>query len=162
VVGSRATAGTPCANRSPVTLRSSEVESERGRTIEASVGFICAGAGVGTSLAWRGTARRAERRGVLWCCQGALNMWLCYSARVLAPAEHPNVRILPYGLCKISSLHLELPSSCEFQGEIGSGLEDMVALSLVCLYCSSRDKTDAKPCQTTLVWFQTSQGLCLG
>jgi hypothetical protein len=70
----------------------------------------------------------------------------------LAPAEHPNVRILPYELCKISCLHLELSSLCEFQGEIRSGLEDMVVPSLVCLHCSSRDKTDAKPCQTTLVW----------
>jgi hypothetical protein len=52
VVGSRAAAGTPCAERSPVILRSGEVESERGCTVEASVVFI--GAGVGTSLAWRG------------------------------------------------------------------------------------------------------------
>jgi hypothetical protein len=72
------------------------------------------------------------------------------------------VRILPYDLCKISSLHLELSSSCEFQGEIGSGLEDMVAPILVCLHCSPRDKTDAKPCQMTLLWFQTSQGCGLG
>jgi hypothetical protein len=72
------------------------------------------------------------------------------------------VRILPYYLCKISSLHLELSSSCEFQGEIGSVLEDMVAPSLVCLHYSSRDKTDAKLCQTTLVWFQTFQGCALG
>jgi hypothetical protein len=48
VVGSRAAAGTPCAERSPVNLRSGEVESERGHTIEASVGFIGVGAGVGT------------------------------------------------------------------------------------------------------------------
>jgi hypothetical protein len=57
VVGSRAAAGTPCAERSPVILRSGEVESERGRTDEASVGFIGVGAGVGagvgTGLAWR-------------------------------------------------------------------------------------------------------------
>jgi hypothetical protein len=72
------------------------------------------------------------------------------------------MRILPYDLCKISSLHLELSSSCKFQGEIGSRLEDMVAPSLVCLHCSTRDKTDAKPCQTTLVWFQTFQGCALG
>jgi hypothetical protein len=99
-----------------------------------------------------GLARRgAERRDMVWCCQGTSNTWSCYSAQVLAPAEQPNVRILPFDLCKISFLHLELSSSCEFKGEIGSGLEDMVAPSLVCLYCSSRDKTDAKPCQTTLV-----------
>jgi hypothetical protein len=50
-----------------VVLRSGEVESERGRTVEASVGFIGAGAGVGMGLAWRG-ARGAERQGVLWRC----------------------------------------------------------------------------------------------
>jgi hypothetical protein len=72
------------------------------------------------------------------------------------------VRFLPYDLCKISSLHLELSSSCEFHGEIGSGLEDMVVPSLVCLHYSSRDKTDAKPCKTTLDWFQTSLGCALG
>jgi hypothetical protein len=117
--------------------------------------------GCGVGVARRGV-RGAECRGVLWHCQGASNTWSCYSAQVLAPAEQPNVRILPYDLCKISSLQLELSSSCEFQGEIGSSLEDMVAPSLVCLHCSSRDKTDAKPCQTTLVWFQTFQGCALG
>jgi hypothetical protein len=42
-----------------VILCSGEVESERGRTVEASVGFIGAGMGmcVGTGLAWRGAAR---------------------------------------------------------------------------------------------------------
>jgi hypothetical protein len=56
VVGSRAAADTPCAERSPVNLRSGEVESERGRMVEALVGFIGAGAdvGVGTGLAGRG------------------------------------------------------------------------------------------------------------
>jgi hypothetical protein len=56
VVGSRAAAGTPCVERSPVNLRSSGVESERGCTVKASVGFIGAGAGVGAGscLARRG------------------------------------------------------------------------------------------------------------
>jgi hypothetical protein len=72
------------------------------------------------------------------------------------------MRILPYALCKISSLHLELSSSCEFQGEIRPSLEDMVAPSLVCLHCSPRDKMDAKPCQTTLVWFQICHGCAFG
>jgi hypothetical protein len=71
------------------------------------------------------------------------------------------VRILQYELYKISSLHLELSSSCEFQGEIESGLEDMVVRSLVCLHCSPRDKIDAKPFQTTMVWFQIFQGCAL-
>jgi hypothetical protein len=51
VVGPRAAASTPCVERSPVNLRSGEVESEPGRTVEASVGFIGTGAGVGTGLA---------------------------------------------------------------------------------------------------------------
>jgi hypothetical protein len=65
VVGSRAAAGTPCAERLPVILHSGEVESERGRTVEASVGFI--GAGVGTGLAWRGTVRTGLSAGA---CSG--------------------------------------------------------------------------------------------
>jgi hypothetical protein len=51
VVGSRAAAGTPCAEQTPVNLRSDEVESKRGRMVEASVGFIGTSAGVGTGLA---------------------------------------------------------------------------------------------------------------
>jgi hypothetical protein len=43
-----------------------------GHTVEAGVGFIAAGAG----LTRRG-ARGAERRGVLWRCQGASNTWPC-------------------------------------------------------------------------------------
>jgi hypothetical protein len=54
VFGSLAAAGTPCAEQLPVNWRSGEVESERGRTVEASVGFIGAGPGGGTGLAWRG------------------------------------------------------------------------------------------------------------
>jgi hypothetical protein len=47
-----------------------------GCTPKALVGFIGAGAGVsmGSSIARRG-ARGAERRGVLWHCQGASNTW---------------------------------------------------------------------------------------
>jgi hypothetical protein len=40
-----------------VILCSGEVESERGRTVEASAGFIGASAGSGTGLAWRGAGR---------------------------------------------------------------------------------------------------------
>jgi hypothetical protein len=67
VVGSRAAAGTSCAERSPVNLRSVGVESEQGCTIKASVGFIGVGVGTGTGscLARRG-ARGAERQSVLW------------------------------------------------------------------------------------------------
>jgi hypothetical protein len=50
-----------------VNWRSGGVESERGCTVKALVGFIGAGAGTdtGSRLARRG-ARGAERRGVLW------------------------------------------------------------------------------------------------
>jgi hypothetical protein len=147
VARARAAAGTPCAGRMPVNSCSGWVGSERRCTVKAGVVFIVAGAGVGMGLVRRGArGHGAERRGVLWRCQGTSNTWLLHSAHVLAPAEQPNMRILPYILCMISSLHLRLPSSCEFQGEIGSGWEDMVAPSLVCLHCSSHDKTDAKPC----------------
>jgi hypothetical protein len=44
-----------------VNLRSGEVESERRRTVEASVGFI--GAGVGTGLAWRGAVHAGSSAG---------------------------------------------------------------------------------------------------
>jgi hypothetical protein len=66
VVGSWAAAGTPCAERSPMNLRSGGVESERGCTVKAGVSFIGVGAGMGTGpcLARCG-ARGAERSGVL-------------------------------------------------------------------------------------------------
>jgi hypothetical protein len=60
-------AGTPCAEQSPVNWRSGEVESERGRTVEASAGFIGAGAGGGTGLAWRGTVHAGSGVGA---CSG--------------------------------------------------------------------------------------------
>jgi hypothetical protein len=48
VAGARATTGTPCAERSPVNLRSGEVESERGCTVKAgSVYRRVRGHGVG-------------------------------------------------------------------------------------------------------------------
>jgi hypothetical protein len=107
---------------------------------------------------WRDAGHAGRASGVLWRAQSASNTWLLFSALVLAPAEQLNVRISPYGLCKISSLHLGLPSSYKFQGKIGSGLEDMVAPSLVCLHCSTRDKTGANSCQTVLAWVQTLLG----
>jgi hypothetical protein len=55
VVGFRVAAGTPCTEQSPVNLRSGEVESERGHTVEASAGFIGAGAGMGSAR--RGVVR---------------------------------------------------------------------------------------------------------
>jgi hypothetical protein len=45
VAGDRAAAGTPSARQTPVIPCSGEVESARGSTTEASVGFIDVGAG---------------------------------------------------------------------------------------------------------------------
>jgi hypothetical protein len=67
VVGSRAAAGTPCAERLPVNLRSGGVESERGCMVKASVGFIGAGAGVGAGSC---LARRGARRPSARACSG--------------------------------------------------------------------------------------------
>jgi hypothetical protein len=67
-VGARAAAGMPCAGQMPAFLRSGEVESERGRTVEALAGFIGAGAGSGKGLARRGVGRaRSSAR----ACSGA-------------------------------------------------------------------------------------------
>jgi hypothetical protein len=63
VVGSRVAAGTPCVEQSPVKWRSNEVKSERGRTVEASAGFIGTSAGGGTGLAWRGAVRAGSGAG---------------------------------------------------------------------------------------------------
>jgi hypothetical protein len=46
-----------------VNLRSDEVESERGRTVEASVGFIGATRAQARGLAWRGAARAGPSAG---------------------------------------------------------------------------------------------------
>jgi hypothetical protein len=50
-----------------VIWRSGEVERERGRTVEASAGFIGTGVGGGTSLAWRGVVRTGPSAGA---CSG--------------------------------------------------------------------------------------------
>jgi hypothetical protein len=83
VVGSRAAANTPCAGQTPVILRSGEVESERGRTVQAVAGFIGAGAGMGfvchgavragpSDGACSGAPERVEHVGVCFCpCSNA-------------------------------------------------------------------------------------------
>jgi hypothetical protein len=67
VVGDRAAAGTSSAGQTLMISCSGEVESAWGSTVEASVGFIGAGAGQETrarlGVAW-GTRGRAL--GVLW------------------------------------------------------------------------------------------------
>jgi hypothetical protein len=60
VVGSRAAAGTPCVERSPVNFCSGGVKSERRCTVKVGVGFIGAGAGTSTGSC---LARRDARGG---------------------------------------------------------------------------------------------------
>jgi hypothetical protein len=96
MVGAPAAAGMPCTERAPVNLCLGRAESERGCTVKALVGIIGVGAGMGAgSSVARHDACGAERRGVLWHCQGASNTWSFLSARVLALVEQPNVRISP-------------------------------------------------------------------
>jgi hypothetical protein len=61
-------AGTPCAGQTPVISGSGEVESTRGSTVEALVGFIGAGAG---RRHRHGLARRGARGVGRWACSGA-------------------------------------------------------------------------------------------
>jgi hypothetical protein len=57
VVGARSAAGTPFCRQTLVNSCSGRVGCERGRTVEAGVGFISTGAGVGAGLSQRGTTR---------------------------------------------------------------------------------------------------------
>jgi hypothetical protein len=100
MLGSRAAAGTPCAERSPVNLRSGEAESERGRTVEASVDFI--GAGTGVARVWLGAARCARGRPPRHALarKNASNMWAFVSASVQTLAGITNLRISLRVLCK--------------------------------------------------------------
>jgi hypothetical protein len=78
-VGARAAAGTPCAGQTPVILHSSEVESEPGHKVEASAGFIGAGAGSGTGLAWRGAGRAGSGAGRALVRSGRIeHMEVCF------------------------------------------------------------------------------------
>jgi hypothetical protein len=67
VVGSRVATGMPCIEQTLVIWRSGEVESERGRTVEASAGLIGAGASGGTGLDWRGAMRAGASAGACSC-----------------------------------------------------------------------------------------------
>jgi hypothetical protein len=72
VVGAHTAAGTPFFGQTTVNSCSGRVGSTQGCTVEAGVGFIAVGAGL-----MRRGARGAERRGVLWRCEDASNMWSC-------------------------------------------------------------------------------------
>jgi hypothetical protein len=132
VVGSRAVAGTPCVEQSSVNLRSDEVESERGRTVEASAGFIGAGAGVGTGLAWRGAVHAGPSAGA---CSGApervehVGVCFCLFSNACRDRKRAN---LAKSLAQISSWHLGLAILCEFQWEICPSSQDMRTPNRVC------------------------------
>jgi hypothetical protein len=125
VVGSRAVAGTPCAEQSPVNLHSDEVESERGHTVEASVGFIGAGMGMGTGLAWCGVVRVGLSVGA---CSGTPerveHVGVCFCLCSNACRDHKRANIAK-SLAQISSWHLGLAIMCEFQWEICPSSQDM-------------------------------------
>jgi hypothetical protein len=76
VAEARSAAGMPFSIQTPVDSCSGRVGSAWGRTVEAGVDFIAASAGVRVGL-MRHSARGAERRGVLWRCQGTSNTWPC-------------------------------------------------------------------------------------
>jgi hypothetical protein len=69
VARDRVAAGTPFAGQTPVISGSGEVESTRGSTVEASVGFIGEGA---SRRHGHGLARHGVRGVGRWACSGAL------------------------------------------------------------------------------------------
>ena len=69
VARDRVAVGTPFAGQMPVISSSDEVESTRGSTVEASVGFIGAGA---SRRHERGSTRRGARGVERWACSGVL------------------------------------------------------------------------------------------
>jgi hypothetical protein len=148
----------PCAEQSPMNLCSGEVESERGRTVEASVGFIGAGAGVGTGLAWRGAVRVGPSAGA---CFGAPecveHVGVCFYLCSNVCRDHKRAN-LAKGLVQISSWHLGLAIMCEFQWEICPSSQDRWAPNQVCQHCSPRDKVDVKSCQKVLALVQIFLG----
>jgi hypothetical protein len=160
VVRSRAAAGTPCVERSPVNLRSGEVESERGRTVEASVSFI--GAGMGTGLAWRDVVSAGPSAGA--CSrepERVEHVGICFCLCSNACRDHKRVN-LAKGLVQISSWHLGLAIMCEFQWEICPSSQDMRAPNWACRHCSPQDKMDVKSCQKALASVQSFLGCALG
>jgi hypothetical protein len=125
VVGSRVAAGTPCAEQSLVNWHSGEVESERGRTIEASVGFIGAGASGGTGLAWHDMVHAGSSAGACSCAPERVEhvgVCLCLCSNVCRDRKCAN---LAMSLAQISSWHLGLALMCDFQWEIRPSSEDL-------------------------------------
>jgi hypothetical protein len=126
---------------------------------EAWEAFIGADADQGAGLARARCGAREDARGRALARQNASNTWRVASARVLRSAERPSVRISPCRLWEISSLHLELPSSCEFQGRIRPRLGDRQAPSLVCLTVHTATKTMSSAVKRPSLGFKFFQGV---
>jgi hypothetical protein len=104
-----------------VILRSGEVESERGRTVEALAGFIGASEGKGTGLARRGVVRAGLSTGA---CSSApervehVGVCFCPCSNACLDRKRANLGKNP---AHTSSWHLGLSRVCEFQWEICPG-----------------------------------------
>jgi hypothetical protein len=157
VVGSRAAAGTSCAEQLPVNLRFGEVESERGHTIEASVGFI--GAGVGMGLAWRGAVRAGSSVGA---CSGTPehveHVGVCFCLCSTVCRDHKCVN-LAMRLAQISSWNLGLAIMCEFQWEICPSSQDMGMPNRVCFTIRPKTKWMSNHVQRSWLRFKFFQGV---
>jgi hypothetical protein len=109
----------------------------RGRGMDARLARCGAARVGGAPRACSGVPERVEHVGVCFCrCSS-----VCRDYKRANPAK---------GLVQISSWRLGLATMCEFQWKICPSLGDMRAPSWVCRHCSTRDKTDVKPCQMVL------------
>jgi hypothetical protein len=157
-----AAAGTLLTGQTLANSSSGWVSDAQGCTVEAGMAFIATGAGVGAGFARHGAARVA---GALRAFSGApehvehVCVCFCPCSNACWDQKHADLAKV---LCKISSWHLGLASSCKFQGKICPRSQDMWAPSQVCRHCSSRDKTDVNPCQMALAWVQIFPGCALG
>jgi hypothetical protein len=117
-------------------------------------GFYMRRCGVDARFARRGAARVG---GAPRACSGALerveHVGICFCLCSTTCRDYKRAN-LAKGLVQISSWHLGLATMCEFQWEICPSLGDMRAPSWVCRHCSTRDKTDVKPCQMVLASVQ--------
>ena len=156
-----AAAGTSLTGRTPANSSSGWVSGARGCTVKTGMAFIGAGMGVDARLARRGAARVG---GAPRACSGApecvehVGVCFCLCSSVCRDYKLAN---LAKGLVQISSWHLGLATMCEFQWEICPSLGDMRAPSWVCRHCSTRDKTDVKPCQMVFALVQNFSSVCL-
>jgi hypothetical protein len=110
--------GTSLTGQTPTNLCSGWVSGTRGRTVEAEMAFIGAGAGVDARLARR---KATHVGGAPRACSGMpervehVGVCLCLCSSVCRDHKRAN---LAKGLVQISSWHLGLASLCKFQWEI--------------------------------------------